>query len=76
MAQQWTDSDTRLVVAERFPHLKVVSALGDADYFAVLTEHLFAKGRAHAFIGLGDTYDLVTAVGAAARNELYLSQPR
>ena len=70
--------DMRLAVARRFPQLKVVvvSALGDADYFAVLTEHLFAEGHAHAFIGLGDTYDLVTAVGAAARNELYLSQPR
>ncbi len=72
------DPDTRLAVARRFPQLKVVvvSALGDANYFAVLTEHFFATGRAHAFIGLGDTYDLVTAVGAAARNELYLSQPR
>ncbi|MBK8129364.1 MAG: hypothetical protein IPK53_10750 [bacterium] len=73
------DPDMRLAVARRLPQLKVVvvSALVNAYYFAVLTEHLFAEGRPHAFIGLGDTYDPVTAnAGAAARNELYLSQPR
>ena len=72
------DPDMRLAVARRLPQLKVVvvSVLVNANNFAVLTEHLFAEGRAHAFIGLGDTYDLVTAVRAAARNELYLSQPR
>jgi DNA-binding NarL/FixJ family response regulator len=72
------DPDVRWAVAERFPQLKVVvvTVMGSDGYFATLAEYLFEEGRAHAFIGLGDTYNLVDAVSAAARNELYLSQSR
>ena len=70
------DPDVRLALAERFPQLKVVvvTVMGSDGYFATLAKYLFEKGHAHAFICLSDTYDLVTAVGGVARNELYLSQ--
>ncbi|MBK7918052.1 MAG: hypothetical protein IPJ94_17710 [Chloroflexi bacterium] len=71
------DPDMRLAVARRLPQLKVVvvSALVNADYFAVLTEHLFAEGRAHAFIGLGDTYDLEGLAGRGPQRTLSIPTP-